>query len=215
MSGKRYRFRLLSLSWDTYYTFSIDGHNMTIIETDGVNTEPLLVDSITIHAGQRYSFILDAKENVSNYWIRAEPRCGYDGAPTGFAEGINSAILRYAGASNVEPTTPQTNSRIPLAESDLHPLENPGAPGQPYVGGADVLINLNLTFDSAPSFRYMINNVMFKPPSVPVLLQILSGVRKASELLPKGSMYTLPPNKVIEVSIPAHGAPGGPVSTSL
>jgi hypothetical protein len=49
----------------------------------------------------------------------------------------------------------------------------------------------------------------FIPPNMPVLLQILSGV-PAQDLLPSGSVYTLPPNKVIEVSIPG-GSPGAPV----
>ncbi|TFK49625.1 hypothetical protein OE88DRAFT_1736628 [Heliocybe sulcata] len=52
--GKRYRMRLISMSCDPNFTFSIDGHNMTIIEVDGVNHQPLTVDSIQILAGQRY-----------------------------------------------------------------------------------------------------------------------------------------------------------------
>ncbi len=40
------------------YNFTIDGHNMTIIEADGEYTEPLTVDFIQIFAAQRYSFIV-------------------------------------------------------------------------------------------------------------------------------------------------------------
>jgi iron transport multicopper oxidase len=47
-SGKRYRMRLVSMSCDPNFTFTIDGHSMTIIEADSVNTEPLTVDSIQI-----------------------------------------------------------------------------------------------------------------------------------------------------------------------
>lgn len=46
-----YRFRLVSISCDPSFNFSIDSHQMTIIEVDGVNTQPLLVDSIQIFAG--------------------------------------------------------------------------------------------------------------------------------------------------------------------
>lgn len=49
------------------------------------------------------------------------------------------------------------------------------------------------------------------PPTVPVLLQILSGAQAATDLLPAGVLYTLPPNKVIELSMPGLAA-GGPVS---
>jgi iron transport multicopper oxidase len=186
---------------------------MTIIEADGVNTLPLTVDSLRIYAGQRYSVILDANKKSGNFWMRAEQHGGFDGGPTGFDGGINSAIVRYAGSPKVDPTTSQTKSIIPLAETDLHPLENPGAPGQPHVGGADILLNLVLGLSSDNQF--LMNNATFNAPNLPVLLQILSGARRATELLPKGSVYTLPPNKVVEVSIPAHGAPGAPVGALL
>jgi iron transport multicopper oxidase len=46
-----YRLRLVSISCDPNFVFSIDGHNMTIIEVDGQNHQPLTVDSIQIFAG--------------------------------------------------------------------------------------------------------------------------------------------------------------------
>ena len=50
--------------------------------------------------------------------------------------------------------------------------------------------------------EFFINGASFAPPSVPVLLQILSGNLTAQSLLPPGSVYTLPLNSVIKVSIP-------------
>ena len=47
--------------------------------------------------------------------IRVTPSAG----TTGFDDGINSAILRYAGADDADPTTNQTSSVAPLDESDL------------------------------------------------------------------------------------------------
>jgi len=55
------------------------------------------------------------------------------------------------------------------------------------------------------------NGVSFVSPTVPVLLQILSGAKHASDLLPAGSVYGLEPNKSVELTIPG-GAIGGPVS---
>ena len=169
----------------------------------------MLVDSIQIYSSQRYSFILKTNQPVNNYWIRANPDIG----TTGFANAINSAILRYAGAPDAEPTTTQSTSVIPLVETNLHPLVNTGVPGLPFPGGADVNINLNLTVNLT-STRFFVNGVSFVPPTVPVLLQVLSGAKTAQELLPPGSVYVLPRNKVIEVSIPG-GVIGGPVSSWL
>jgi iron transport multicopper oxidase len=83
----RYRFRIVSISCDPNYTFSIDGHNMTVIEVDGINTKAYTVDNIQIFAGsypcsrasrfilglmlcitgQRYSVVLTANKAVGNY----------------------------------------------------------------------------------------------------------------------------------------------------
>lgn len=43
---------------------------MTIIEVDGVETQPLVVDSLDIHPAQRLSFVLTADQAVDNYCAR-------------------------------------------------------------------------------------------------------------------------------------------------
>ena len=99
-----------------------------------------------------------------------------------------------------------------MLETDLHPTLHPGAPGGS--APADVAINIAIGFNLT-ELLFTINGVNgFQPPPVPVLLQILSGVRTAHELLPAGTIYTLPPNSVIEVSIPG-GTPGFPVRRIL
>lgn len=178
----------------------------TIIEVDGVNVQPLVVDSIQIFSGQRYSFVLNANQPIGNYWIRANPDVGN----SGFADDINSGILRYLGAPNQEPTKSQTPSSNPLLETNLHPLSNPAAPGKPWAGGADEVLNLAFTLDLTTG-TFIINGGSFTPPPTPVLLQILSGAHTAQDLLPSNDVYVLPPNKVIEVSIPG-GSLGFPVS---
>lgn len=207
--GRRYRFRVFSLSCDPNYVFSIDRHSLTVIEADGVTSKPFIVDSLTIYAGQRYSVILNANQTVKNYWIRANPNFG----PVGFANGIDSAILRYRGAPAIEPTTVQLTSLAPLQESSLIPYKNPGVAGKRYPGGADVNINLAIEFDFN-TFGFTVNGLSYKSPTAPVLLQILSGAQTAQDLMPTGSVYELPSNKVIDISMPG-GALAGPVSIFL
>ncbi|KAJ7826775.1 yellow laccase [Mycena olivaceomarginata] len=204
-AGKRYRFRLVSLSCDPNFIFTIDSHTFNIIEVDSVNHLPLTVDSIQIFAGQRYSFVLTANQAVSNYWIRTVA----NGGTAGFDNGINSAILRYVGAPIQDPATNATAAVAPLVETNLHPaVGQPPVPGLAVPGGADVNINLVITLDFT-TFKFSINGAPFTPPTAPVLLQILSGAQSATDLLPSGSVYVLPPNKVIELSIPG-GTPGAP-----
>nr|AYO51536.1 laccase [Lignosus rhinocerotis] len=205
VQGQRYRFRLVSVSCDPNFTFYIQGHNMTVIEADAVNVQPVIVDSLQIFAGQRYSFVLTADQAIDNYWIQAIPNIGTvttDG-------GINSAILRYSGAAEIEPEAADLTSSSPLAETALIPLENLAAPGDATVGGVDYALNLDFSFNGT---FFFINDEPFVPPSVPVLLQILSGAQTAADLLPAGSVYTLPSNAAVELSFPitATNAPGAP-----
>ncbi|KAJ6609466.1 laccase [Mycena sp. CBHHK59/15] len=202
--GMRYRFRMVNMACDPDYVFSVMGHNLTIIEVDGVNHQPLVVDSIHIYVGQRYSFILKANQKIDNYWIQAIPNYGN----TGTANATNSAILRYVGAPIADPTVNLTSNN-PLIETNLHPLIPSPVPGAHHVGGADVSINLVIGVNITAK-TYTLGGATFVPPTVPALLQILSGAQLAQELLPSGSYYALPPNKVIEVSIPGGSDPGIP-----
>lgn len=208
--GRRYRFRIIGASCDPWFNFTIDGHAMTVIETDGVETEPLVVDSLSVFPGQRYSVVVTANQTLGNYWIRAlsnHPNQTFDG-------GQSSAILRYSGTPEEEPTTEHGPYVLPYDESNIHPLIAPGAPGVPEPGKADVNINL---IPGLVHHHYTINGVSYADPPLPVLLQILRGARHPSQLLPNGSVYDLPRGKVVELSVPATeltegGALGGPVS---
>ncbi|EJF58089.1 laccase B [Dichomitus squalens LYAD-421 SS1] len=194
--GKRYRFRLVNIACDPNYNFTIDNHSFTVIEADGENTQPQEADSLVIFSAQRYSIVVDANQAIDNYWIRAIPDVYHTGGNT-TVNGINSAILRYKGAPKREPNTTQTPSLRPLAETDLHPLSNPAAPGKNHTGGVDYALNLHLNFTGT---NFTINSVPFVPPELPVLLQILDGNKSAQSLLPKGSVYNLPPRSSIELS---------------
>jgi iron transport multicopper oxidase len=116
----RYRLRLVSISCDPAFTFSIDSHQFHVIEVEGQNVQPLLVDSLQIFVGQRYSVVLEANQPIGNYWIRALPL----NAGRNFSEFNNVAILRYEGAPNENPSNDSNVgvpvSQLPLVETNLH-----------------------------------------------------------------------------------------------
>ncbi|KAH8827883.1 laccase 2 [Flagelloscypha sp. PMI_526] len=209
--GKKYRMRLLSMSCDAHFVFQINGHDLTIIEADGVSTQPYTVRSIQMLAGQRYSFVLNANKPVGNYWIRAQPNGGNNLLT--FDGGLNSAILRYVGAPAIEPPASQVedpNGGLgAFKEVNLHPLNNAPAPGKPKAGGADVNLNLVMSFEPSTE-AFMLNGHSWHSPQLPVLNQILSGASTAQQLLPADSIIELPKNKVIELSIPGGLAPSSP-----
>lgn len=53
-----YRFRLVSISCDPSFLFSIDNHTMTVIEVEGTNVQPLPIDAVEIFAGAHCSNLI-------------------------------------------------------------------------------------------------------------------------------------------------------------
>jgi len=197
------------MSCDANIFFSIDGHNLTVIEADSTNLRPTTVDSIQIYAGQRYSVILDTRgKTAGNYWMRTLPNRA---VAQDYKGNVNVAILRYKGAPLVEPS-PAADVNIPvlnntLVEGNLEPLVDKPVPGVHELGKADVSYTLRTDYNVTGNGLFNIGpadhpNDTFTPSAIPILLQVLSGAREAKDILPGGVVYTLPPNKVIEVTLP-------------
>ena len=73
----RYRFRLIGAQSLYAYKFSISNHRLTVIAMDGYLINPVDVDYIIIHGGERYDFALKPKSPTepgvkTDYLIKAE-----------------------------------------------------------------------------------------------------------------------------------------------
>lgn len=150
---------------------------------------------------------MNANQKIDNYWIRALPNTGINGLNTTFNDGLNSAVLRYKGAPKSEPKTTQ-HTADKLLETDLHPLNKSQVPGEPTPDGADYVFNVTMSLDE-DTFLFSMNGAVFKAPTIPVLLQIMSGARTAQDLLPEGSFLVVERNKSVQINFPS-GLPGGP-----
>ena len=106
---------------------------------EGNNVQLLVVDAIQILLGRRYSFISTANHPVKNCWMRSFPNL----PNATFTGGINSPILRYESAPDVNPTTSQNITSL-LVTTNLHPLTDPAPLGIPTPGAADVNLNLDI-----------------------------------------------------------------------
>nr|XP_033342198.1 laccase-2-like [Megalopta genalis] len=102
-ANNRYRFRMInSFCGNCPGELTIEGHNMTVIATDGESVQPVVVTSIVSYAGERYDFVINTNQTPGAYWIqlRALEECN---------SGIQQlAILQYSNASTIpftdEPT---------------------------------------------------------------------------------------------------------------
>ena len=103
--GERYRFRLVGAQGLYAYKFSIDGHKLMVVGTDGYWTKPEEVDFIIIHTGERYDFILEADQTFQNYWMRAETlevNTAGEGPPYQSLGHVAEGILQYVRRGQTE-----------------------------------------------------------------------------------------------------------------
>lgn len=81
--GMTYLFRVANIGAFASQYFWIEGHKMTIVEVDGVYTEPAEADMIYLGVAQRYAFLVTAlNSTAANFPITSsmdtvsEPYCG-------------------------------------------------------------------------------------------------------------------------------------------
>ncbi|KAK7046367.1 laccase 3 [Favolaschia claudopus] len=201
--GLRYRFRVISLSCRPFMTLSFDNHTFDVIELDGVEHDPVPFQRADVYAGQRLSVVLHANQSVDNYWIRAPPTGGSPNNNPNFQPNLTLAILRYVGAPEVEPKTVDVPG-TKLNDSLMHPIasEGPGSLGSKPPDFAKVL---KIT-QSPNSPFFDINGISYLSPSLPVLLQLLSGAGKPNDFLPSEQVIILPTNSIIDITIPGNGS---------
>ncbi|KAG0041838.1 hypothetical protein BGZ83_001242 [Gryganskiella cystojenkinii] len=110
MASKRYRLRLINTGSLAEFQFSIDQHDLTVIEVDGTDLQPVKVQRIPIHIGQRYSAIVTANQAVNNYWVRAvmNTYCVGDNAALNLT---STAMVHYDGAMPINPQAPISDSQ--------------------------------------------------------------------------------------------------------
>ena len=95
------------------FIFSIDGHNLTVIETDLVPIKPYTTESLFIGIGQRYEVIVEASPNPvaadGNYWVRTRVASGCGSVAQGKE---TTGIVRYNATSTASPTTDPNDQRF-------------------------------------------------------------------------------------------------------
>lgn len=205
--GKRYRLRIINGSAFSAFTFMIDGHKLTVIEADMTAVQPHTVDRLNLNVAQRYSVIVEANQDVKNYWMKAviSTAC----YPEGTADDLEPLVLahvNYEGADDKEPDNKETEH--PTEEQacvDLDPtLLQPLKAQAPYPLSEvndEKTIKLNIEFfaDKDNINRGHINGITHRPEMQnPVLLRTIKG---SSTFEPTENVYSLPSGNAVQFFI--------------
>ncbi|KAK4941993.1 hypothetical protein LTR10_018174 [Elasticomyces elasticus] len=182
---KRYLLRIINVSFETTFVFSIDNHLLQIVGADFVPIHPYTNTSLLIGIGQRYHVVVTADPLANpgspipkdgNYWIRTW-RASCFVFPQSNSTGYEKAgILRYDNNSQALPTTspwgPNPYGNISLHCSDetyssLRPILpwtiGPAANGPPDQGGESFTVQLQKNANIFPLALFSVGTDDFVP----------------------------------------------------
>ncbi|CAG8598139.1 14040_t:CDS:2, partial [Acaulospora colombiana] len=138
-SGKVYRLRIINSSAFSAFFFSIDQHELEVIEADGTYVKPAKVHRLSINVAQRYSVLVRANQIPSSYWMRSEFHEDCFPVPADNLTSTVRAIVTYKDYPEThEPITSDWKDNltqcVDLKPSLLRPLcqEKIPAPGKTF-----------------------------------------------------------------------------------
>ena len=133
--GKRYLLRIINTSFSSTFNFTIDNHELEVVEADFVPIKPYTTTNVLVAIGQRYHVIVNADPIVvngiplpedNNYWIRTwEAQCSdfkNNHLPGGYE---TTGIIRYVDSPLVNPsnsTAWNDSKQGCVDEDDLSPI---------------------------------------------------------------------------------------------
>ncbi|KAI7957288.1 hypothetical protein MJO28_004383 [Puccinia striiformis f. sp. tritici] len=212
--SKSYRLRLVNAGSMAPIIFSVDSHNLTVIEADGVEVEPVtFTGGIQVDVGQRYSVVLHANhEHHEQYWMRATlvaDQFKYDN-PESKHEIL--AILAYGEGTEGVPHTEGHNELLEVLDSHrLRPLvpETPPPATQTYS------VDYSLGQSSGGSTVGMFNSTIWVPllPSSSLVTNLGDG--KEGPSVPAPYQFLLSADKPEVIDLIINNLSGGSSTFSL
>nr|TKS12692.1 hypothetical protein D5086_0000061140 [Populus alba] len=231
-----YRFRIASLTSLSALSFQIEGHKMTVVETDGVHVVPFVTDNLYIYSGETYSVLVTTDQNHSrNYGISINVIARKPETPNGFA------ILNYepnpVDAQHLPqpPPGPLWNDTDSQRNQSLAIKGLPGyVPAPPRT--ADKVLHLLNTQNTVNGYKvWAVNNVSHALPDTPYLVALRLNIPDVFDPTPapedydhsyniyeipentnattSTSIYRLPFNKTVDIILQNAKSMGGDSET--
>jgi iron transport multicopper oxidase len=143
LPGKTYLFRIVNMAAFSSAFLRFDQHTMTIVEADGIYTEPTVVTDLYVATAQRYSVLVTMKSGASqNFAVLASMDTDmYDEVPGYLWQNVTGTLV-YDDTKEIIVQTPIVEKFNPIDDFDLIPSDHePLLKGKP-----DTTIVLDLDF---------------------------------------------------------------------
>ncbi|CAO1638951.1 unnamed protein product [Sympodiomycopsis kandeliae] len=164
--GKTYRLRFINMSAQSMFHVWLDGHEMRLIEVDGVDTQEFPTDRVGLAVAQRASVLITAKNTTDVNWklhANMDPAM-FDDVPDTLQLNVTSNII-YNQTSGTEFGPEEFREYDIFDETQLTPFYPSVVPD------ANVRKDVHVSFDTrADGVNYAsFNNVSWVSSSTPAL----------------------------------------------
>ncbi|KAI1858714.1 uncharacterized protein JN550_012546 [Neoarthrinium moseri] len=199
--GKTYLVRVINIGAFAGQYVWFEGHNMTIVEVDGVYTQPAVADMIYLSAAQRCSFLLTTKNETSaNYaFVGSMDTTLFDTLPDDLNYNVTGWLVYDGNAAF--PDAAFVDELNPFDDMTLIPWDN-----QTLLGEPDQTIELDVIMDNlgdGANYAFF-NNITYTAPKVPTLYTALSTGEHASNPLVYGdytNSFVLEKGQVVQIVV--------------
>ncbi|KAA8538839.1 hypothetical protein F0562_025531 [Nyssa sinensis] len=180
--GKTYRYRVCNVGLKNSLNFRIQGHDMKLVELEGSHTVQNVYQSMDVHLGQCYSFLVTADQEAKDYYMVASTR---------FTKSVltATAIMRYANGKGgpASPALPEAPAGWAWSLNQFRTFRwnltasaaRPNPQGSYHYGQINItrtikLVNTAATLDG--KLRYAVNGVSHVDPETPLKIAEYYGI---------------------------------------
>lgn len=90
--GERIRLRFINGASNTFYDVRIPGVKLTVVQCDGLNLEPVIVDEFRFGPGETYDVIVEPTEDANTIFAQAMDRTGFACGTLATSYGLKAAV---------------------------------------------------------------------------------------------------------------------------
>ncbi|CAG8609775.1 4203_t:CDS:2, partial [Racocetra fulgida] len=181
------------------FIFSIDGHELEVIEVEGMAIKPYKVNRLPINVAQRYSVIVKANKPVDSYWMRAEMQTVCFPIQNPVLNPMVKAIVTYEGSAKETPVSTAWNDKVTdcvdLDYKELVPYH------EEYVPEADTTINVFVNFrrdEKNITMGYVNNSTYVADMKYPTIGKVFNGV---TQFALNDNAFVIEQTQVVDVLI--------------
>ncbi|KAK7519477.1 putative ferrooxidoreductase Fet3 [Phyllosticta citriasiana] len=197
--GKTYLLRLVNIGAFASHYFWIEGHNLTIVEVDGVWTKPAETNMIYLTSAQRYSVLVKMKNDTTkNYpMVGSMDTDLFDAIPSDLNYNVTGYLIYDKHGHRPQPYV--LDEFGPYDDFNLEPID-----GVALYKNPDQVIVLNMSMNNlgdGANYAFF-NDITYTAQKVPTLYSVLSSGSAATNPVIYGhdtNSYVLMKDQVIDV----------------